>query len=506
MAPADGGPQGPPPAPDGLTSRFPRRMGLSRRLALLTAIMSVLLVLGATEVSLRLSERSRLEDYHNESAELAQSWATFLTTAAPTGDIAALRDAFQGWPTETITRLQAVVLLREGDALRPVALSAKADTVSAGLEDARALSDGRTSVWYTPGREAWQVATPLGGAHPYGVLRVRVSTHRLVEWAARERRRAYLLALLSALLVASGVGFLTNRWVARPLAHLGRTMAQAHGGVEGAPSAQETGAEEFRVLARRYNELRAALTARQRESDARAALLALEERARGFDRLALAEETASEFAHEIGTPLNTVRGHLQLLRDDLRQSSHSDDEAAQDRVRLVLGQVDRVSSIVRTQLSSRVWPTPAPHSTDLGAVARRVVQFLEPSFSRAGVRASVEAGDSLAWCDPALVEQILLNLLKNAVEALAPGGSVFITTGGGRQAWLEVADTGPGLAAEARQHLFEPFATTKDGAGTGLGLAVSRRLARASGGDLIHVPSERGATWRLTLPAEATHD
>ena len=71
-------------------------------------------------------------------------------------------------------------------------------------------------------------------------------------------------------------------------------------------------------------------------------------------------------------------------------------------------------------------------------------------------------------------------------------------------AYIDVQDDGPGLDAEATTNLFRPFSTTKGPLGTGLGLAVSRRLARMLGGDLIHVPSARGVRWRLTLPVEET--
>ena len=109
-----------------------------------------------------------------------------------------------------------------------------------------------------------------------------------------------------------------------------------------------------------------------------------------------------------------------------------------------------------------------------------------------------------AICDPQLVEQILLNLLKNSIEALTPGQHVTVSAGvENGDAYLEVSDDGPGLAEEARRQLFQPFSTTKGEAGTGLGLAVSRQLARALGGDLEHVPSPRGTRWRLTLPAAA---
>jgi signal transduction histidine kinase len=277
-------------------------------------------------------------------------------------------------------------------------------------------------------------------------------------------------------------------------------MAGAHGGATGAPPAPEIGPHEFRLVASRYNELREALAQRERESQSRAALLALQERARGLDRLALQQETAVSFAHEIGTPLNTLSGHLQLLRDDLLSLRQP---KAVERVRLLLTQVDRVAGIVRAGLDRGRWPQPYVRTTDLRELAERMLRFLEPSFSDAGVLAEIRPSpQARAICDPAQVEQILLNLLKNAIEALEPGGRIIVSTGvRDSHALLEVEDNGPGLDPEAQANLFRPFTTTKGTSGSGLGLAVSRRLARGLGGDLEHIPSATGTRWRLTLPS-----
>jgi two-component system, NtrC family, sensor kinase len=214
-------------------------------------------------------------------------------------------------------------------------------------------------------------------------------------------------------------------------------------------------------------------------------------------------ETAAVFAHEIGTPLNTVSGHLQLLRDDFEAQG---DGKGVERVRLLLGQMDRVAGIVRAGLNRGAWPTPLLLQQDLNQIAMRMIRFLEPSFGDAGVQARLRLDNGrpiLATCDPAMVEQILLNLLKNAVEALPAGGTVTIATGlADHNAFIDVQDDGPGLGADAASNLFRPFSTTKGPAGTGLGLAVSRRLARMLDGDLVHVPSARGVRWRLTLPVE----
>ena len=473
-------------------------MGLPRRLAFLTALMAVLLVLGATEIALSWSARTRLEDFRLESVALANTLASLLVRAAPTGNAESLTQSIEGWARHRITESQATVYLARGSTLVPLASSGTGPVRPPDPGAYTTLARRNTGVHLLAGPDpGWQVLVPLGVARPYGVLEVRVSTRRLQDWARQERQRAYLLALLSALLVALGVAVLTARWVGRPLAAIGRAMAGAHGGTKGSPPAPEIGPPEFRELARRYNRLREALTAREQESAARATLLSLEERARGFDRIALVHETAATFAHEIGTPLNTMSGHLQLLRDDLVGQQ---DEAALDRVRLLLAQVDRVAGIVRAALQRGTWPRPYVQTIELGEIASRMLRFLEPAFSDAGVRARLLPSPPVfASCDPALVEQILLNLLKNAIEALSPTNSVGVVCGReDAMTFIDIFDDGPGLDPEAEAHLFRPFSTTKVH-GNGLGLSVSRQLARMLGGDLVRMPSPRGVRWRLTL-------
>ena len=173
----------------------------------------------------------------------------------------------------------------------------------------------------------------------------------------------------------------------------------------------------------------------------------------------------------------------------------------------MLAQLDRVTAIVRAGLERGAWPQPTVATVNLVDVAARLLRFLEPSLDQARVRAELQADGAtavrpvLARGDAALLEQILLNLIKNAIEALPPGGRVRLTTGSEQgMAFIVVADDGPGLSPEVQADLFNPFTTTKGPGGTGLGLVVSRRLARALGGELAYVPSERGTVWRLTLP------
>jgi two-component system, NtrC family, sensor kinase len=481
-------------------------MGLSRRLAIFAACMAAALVLVVTEVSVTLSERSRLEDLRLEAQAVASTLADYLNRAAPTGHPAALHAALAAWAGLHLRQTSAAVYSKNssGFSLAGATDSTRTPALSAG--DRRAILQEVETVWQEAGdRPAWHVAEPLGnGRRVTGLLTLRISTAGLHESAREERRRSYLLAGTAALLLAAGIGWLTARGVGVPLRALSEAMAGAYAGARTAPAAAEVGPDEFRSLARRYNELRAALAERERESEARAALLALEERARGLERLALVDEASASFAHEIGTPLNTMNGHFQLLREDLLAHGAP---AAAHRVDLVLAQVERVAGIVRAWLARGAWPQPAARSFALQQVGQRVLEFLEPSLATAGVSALLEPAGMPpveARGDPELVEQILLNLIKNAMEALPQGGEIRLGIGrDGQSAWLTVSDNGPGISEEVKQQLFHPFATTKGPLGSGLGLTVSRRLARGLGGDLIHEPTSRGTRWRLVLPAAA---
>ena len=493
--------------PNDLAPLAAPRLALPWRLAALTGLLALTLVVGATEIAFRLAERSRRADLLTESIDLANTLAAYLTRLAPTGEPSALAVGLAGWNRRHITETSAIVYLHDASGIDAAIGSDSSVSRPPDLTDSTARETRQVLARFIPGESpGLQVAVPLGGPRAWGVLDVRVATRQLDAWASAERRRSYVLGIGVAALIAAGTWGLVSWWVGRPLGAIIHAMARAHAGASDAPPAPETGVKEFRHLARRYNLLRTALADREQESAARAALLAMEERARSYDRLALAEETAAGFAHEIGTPLSTMNGHLQLLREDLRRMPEAG--AANERVALLLSQVDRVTRIVRAGLSRGSWPTPAARPVDLGALAQSLLQFLEPALMQSRITASALPMDPLAPAllvatDTDLVEQILLNLLKNAIEAVPPGGHVQLRWGRQDQRpYLEVADDGPGLGAEVQAQLFQPFVTSKGSAGTGLGLAVSRRLAHTLGGELVYLPAEQGARWRLWFSRE----
>jgi signal transduction histidine kinase len=137
---------------------------------------------------------------------------------------------------------------------------------------------------------------------------------------------------------------------------------------------------------------------------------------------------------------------------------------------------------------------------DLRRLCQDVARSLRIAVRPRSLRLRLE-GSAVALGDAARLRQVLYNLLKNAVEAAGPAGEVGVAlAASGRAVEVAVEDSGPGVPAAARARLFEPFFTTKP-AGTGLGLAVSRAIALAHGGDIdVEAGASGGAVFTLRLP------
>lgn len=232
-------------------------------------------------------------------------------------------------------------------------------------------------------------------------------------------------------------------------------------------------------------------------------LRALEQQAQQMERLAAMGEMALELAHEIRNPLGGIRLHASLLsRDDgLTDAGKGWLEQVLVGIRSLDNVVSNMLSFGRPQLPNRV-------PTDLRQLVEEVESFVEPLTRERKVHVAVGGDErrSLASIDPDQLRQVLLNLWLNALTAMPQGGRLSIDVRAHNQELeMNFRDSGPGLAPEVLEHLFDPFFTT-DRRGTGLGLAVASQIIHQHGGD-IRAESElgKGATFRITLPvAEGT--
>ena len=214
-------------------------------------------------------------------------------------------------------------------------------------------------------------------------------------------------------------------------------------------------------------------------------------------------------AHELNNPLAIVMGRASLLEEKC------DDPDLRADVQRIREAAERCGRIVRTFLNMARSKPATRESVSINDLTRAAAEMLSYSYRSHGVEMKLQLGDELpsVKADGDQIGQIVLNLLVNAQQALAGAAGecrVLIETGvevrrenREPRVWLRVADNGPGVLPELRDKLFEPFFTTKpEGIGTGLGLAVSRSLARDHGGDLTLEPTahEGGASFRLNLP------
>ncbi|MFN3751655.1 MAG: sensor histidine kinase [Thiobacillus sp.] len=214
-------------------------------------------------------------------------------------------------------------------------------------------------------------------------------------------------------------------------------------------------------------------------------------------RLAAVGQLAGEVAHELNTPLSNILGYAQSALP----AAH--DPSLRESLETIEAQARRAGQIVRDMLSAARAPAPSLQDIDLGAVCSAFVRLVTPLARKQGVSITLDpAGPVQVHADASRVEQILFNLVSNAMQAGAR--TICLGLAGANSPSITVSDDGPGLPESVRARLFEPFVTTKPaGQGTGLGLAISQRLAREMGAELRLGPSPRGTCFRLEFPPNA---
>jgi signal transduction histidine kinase len=315
------------------------------------------------------------------------------------------------------------------------------------------------------------------------------------------RALALLLGLGAAFALVLGIIF--SRALARPLVALARTAREVERGhLEAVPSPRRGG--ELGDLERAFFSMTATLDARVRERTAALEKAQAELVEQG--RFAAMGKTAAAIAHELKNSLNGLGTAIELLLQ--RRIPEAAQEALREQVR---HEVSRLRDITDNLGLFGAAPRLNLAPQEVRFLVERAMAMLADRIASGAVEVSLVLPATLppVPCDGLKIQGLLINLLKNAVEAVEPqvdqssaGGAVEVRAQVvGEVLEIEIADSGPGLSPEVTAHLFEPFFTTKR-TGTGLGLAIARRIALAHGGELIHrarVPHGSAFTLRLPL-------
>jgi signal transduction histidine kinase len=220
------------------------------------------------------------------------------------------------------------------------------------------------------------------------------------------------------------------------------------------------------------------------------------------ERAAVAGQMAAVFAHEIGSPLSAMSTHLQLMAEAPGISKDM-----QRRVKLIQDQVSRITAIVEELLSETRASAEIRIPVQLNHILQQLLLFLEQHLEKLHIHTETRLRSDLPQIEanPHQIQQVFLNLLNNACDAMPEGGAVVIETtistdpDGKDYAVISIADNGTGIPKEKQAHIFEPFFTTKDlHRGTGLGLSIAAKIIRRHHGT-IELESEVGAGSKFTI-------
>jgi len=228
-------------------------------------------------------------------------------------------------------------------------------------------------------------------------------------------------------------------------------------------------------------------------------LIRTQQRLSHAERMAAIGQVTASLAHEIGTPLNAIAGHLQLLA-----RNHPSNVDTQRRLKIINAQLASIVQTVESLLERTHRRPIAPQPVDINTIIEELLLLVEPLFEARNIRVSQNLDRKLprVSADQESLHQVFLNLVNNSVEAMPDGGEMrFVTKYDAYAQLIEVRfiDSGAGICEDAKDHLFEPMWTTKK-SGSGLGLAIAREIIVEHGGRIECITDvEKGAEFRVVL-------
>ncbi|MCP3175782.1 MAG: sensor histidine kinase [Desulfuromonadales bacterium] len=347
-----------------------------------------------------------------------------------------------------------------------------------------------------------------------GTLDVIIPLNRMEAQTAASRNQIVLLTVFVLLLVSLSLAFLTHKLVNVPVNRLlYHTRRLADGELDSRVSTVPS--DEIGELALAFNDMAQNLQKAQRElkewantlevkvEERTARIQSMQSKLVRSEKLATIGELVAGIAHEINNPLTGILMYASMLESDPRL-----DAGLKDDLSVVVRETQRCAEIVRGLLGFSRESIPQKRAESINSVMERTLALIERQADFQNIRISREYGEGLpqVLIDHNQLEQVFMNILINASQAMEGkgGGSLSITTGvesEGRGVFVRIADTGCGIPEKNLARIFDPFYTTKENRGTGLGLSVSYGIVENHGGQ-IEVSSQegKGTTFTITLP------
>jgi two-component system, NtrC family, sensor kinase len=406
----------------------------------------------------------------------------------------------------------------------------------------RLKKDKHLSMLHDVGEEKWlEVIVPLhSGITVMGGIRLVSTLNEAQSYLNKKRDRAIILTFSSILVILITLTTLFGKLVGDPIQKIVGAMSRAEKGDWEAEAhiqsqdelgklgrnfnrmlktIRETHEQNIQLL-KQVNQFNEELTKKieaatselaKRNEELRLLNEALFESQRQLsqsEKLAAVGQVTATMAHQIGTPLNSISGYIQLILQD--GNLHPKDR---NRLKIIESQLDRLADSIKNSLSFTRQPKPQLRPLDVNEVLEELIHLSEPWFLARKVRLSTIFSSDLPPIlgDTPQLQTLFLNLITNALDAMPQGGELTIKTrqtppqsspedGGGLE--ILITDTGIGITEESKKRIFNPFFTTKKmGEGTGLGLAICEKIIKEHSGR-IEIESEvgKGSTFFVLIP------
>jgi signal transduction histidine kinase len=525
--------------------RLPR-IGLKTKITLLIILIVVGVLLLASYLDYHFARKDQIDLYLDRNLYIAKQIDASIPDQKMIQDLPHIRHEVEEWLLSRPSLMGIDVFLfsakgwdlivsnSKGVTLTPLALSN--DQIK------RLKKDEYLSTLHDVGKERWlEVIVPLHSeTRVVGGIRVVSTLDEAQSYLSKKRDRAVILTFSSILVILITLTVLFGKLVGDPIRKLVEAMSRAEkGDLEAEADIQsedelgklgrnfnrmlktirETHEQNIQLL-RQVNQFNEELTRKieaatselaKRNEELRLLNEALFESQRQLsqsEKLAAVGQVTATIAHQIGTPLNSISGYIQLILQDGDLQPKD-----RDRLKIIESQLDRLADSVKNFLSFTRQPSPQLRSLDVNELLEELIHLSEPWFLARNVRLSTHLSANVPAIlgDATHLQTLFLNLIANALDAMPQGGVLTISTHqtpllrsseNGR--WLEISitDTGIGITEESKKRIFDPFFTTKKmGEGTGLGLAICEKIVKEHSGR-IEVESEvgKGSTFSLYIP------
>jgi signal transduction histidine kinase len=522
------------------------QIGLKTKITFLIILIVVGVLLIASYLDYHLARKDQINLYLDRNLYIAKQIDASIPDQKLSQDLSYIQPEVEEWLLSRPSLMEIDVFLFSAKGWDLVVSSSKDATLTpltlSKDQINRLKKDKDFSSLHELGEEKWlEVIVPLHlGTKVAGGIRVVSTLDEAQSYLSKKRDRAVILTFSSIFIILITLTILFGKLVGDPIQRLVEAMSLAEKGDLEAEAhirsndelgklgrnfnqmlktIRETHEQNIQLLAQ-VNQFNEELTRKieaatselaKRNEELRLLNEALFESQRQLsqsEKLAAVGQVTATMAHQIGTPLNSISGYIQLILQDGNLQLKD-----RDRLKIIESQLDRLADSVKNLLSFTRQPKPQLRSLDVNEVLEELIHLSEPWLLTRNVRLSTHLSTDLPsiFGDPTHLQTLFLNLITNALDAMPQGGMLMIktrqtlsspSTENGRWIEISITDTGIGITEESKKRIFDPFFTTKKmGEGTGLGLAICEKIAKEHSGR-IEVESEvgKGSTLFVFIP------